>query len=147
MFADNRFEDVREELVRLERLGLFPAAVEVYYRDIKIIIFEDRWAMTLPAGSDERIQRTTAAAYWDDHLGLICESTENYLGLVESSPLHAGTYQKIQKINELAKASLKGNPCIYQPVKGESDPKALVDRIMLYADFMKRIEEISFDDK
>ncbi len=144
LIADNKFEDAQQEIDRLGDLSLFPLSIELIYAQLKLIILEDKWAMTLPAG-DERTQRMNIAIYWGDHLGLVCQLSQAAIDLIGPSTTHVRTLDKVLEINKIAKASLQENPCTYQPVEGEFDTDKFLKQLILFSDFMDRVENLSLD--
>jgi hypothetical protein len=138
LIAANRYDRADDELNRLGRT--YRPSLEVFYRAIKVLVMEVRWALTLPGG-ETRTRIMNDAIYWKDYLGLLCSSTEGYLMFAAQSDAH---YAKVKLINNLSRAALREVPCEHSP-QAAFDQREFDQRAMRFGRFVEHIKAVSLD--
>lgn len=127
LLRESQFATAQSETGKL--LESYPLSAELYYRLIKALTLETRLIT-----SGDLPERANNIIYWDDHLGLICELSEAYVGLFGS---YSESYTvTISELHEHAQTSLEseGQPCKRQPTR-EFNANTLALRYQTFAVF------------
>lgn len=137
LLNQNDYEEAGRELARLQKK--YRASSEVYYRAIKALALEVKWATTLQG--QERVQVMNRLMYSEDYLGLICASSKAYLDLFASSDKH---FKTVRALHDIAKTSLNRAQCKQRP-RRELVTEEFVSRLEPFANFIKKLEALTFE--